>query len=175
MGRKLLDHIPLKQGLRQIQIELESSFYSLLLDHIPLKQGLRQIDLANSHRMSMTLRPYSIKTRIKTHVPHICSLVQTPLRPYSIKTRIKTPHQHRFFLCNTSLRPYSIKTRIKTACRFPVVEAIFLLDHIPLKQGLRRYQTSASNPALHPLRPYSIKTRIKTFRRSFALSILRLS
>ena len=41
---------------------------------------------------------------------------------------------------------------------------IELADHIPLKQGLRRCDIYADRNSYSPRRPYSIKTRIKTSR-----------
>ena len=39
--RILREHIPLKQGLRQQDINREAKLVRLLREHIPLKQGLR--------------------------------------------------------------------------------------------------------------------------------------
>ena len=83
----LLDPIPLQQGLRLSGWGI-LSISDILLDPIPLQQGLRPvITIILSH--SMTFRPYSITTRIKTR-SFTLSAAPDPFRPYSITTRIKT-------------------------------------------------------------------------------------
>ena len=132
-------------------------------DHIPLEQGLRQSTKPNHRPINWCQRPYSIRTRIKTpqiltwepalrrvrdHIPleqglrrRLSALIlweRFCQRPYSIRTRIKTcPIQMRFSV-GVSQRPYSIRTRIKTPPPpAPPPPLACVRDHIPLEQGLR--------------------------------------
>ena len=63
-------------------------FYS----HIPLKQGLRQVFSRIKANRRITLRAYSIKTRIKTLFPvhrvlnHFCLLEHIPLKQENLQT-----------------------------------------------------------------------------------------
>ena len=107
-------------------------------------------------------RPYSIRTRIKTHAracarrctdrvrDHIPleqglrlvtgSTAATPWtsqRPYSIRTRIKTLEVLSSRPHGYRQRPYSIRTRIKTRSLKRKRPASSVRDHIPLEQGLR--------------------------------------
>ena len=60
------DHIPLEQGLRHRNGELDR-ICGMVRDHIPLEQGLRPAEPATP-ASDEGQRPYSIRTRIKT--PH---------------------------------------------------------------------------------------------------------
>ena len=62
------DHIPLEQGLRPASISLLVFMISSVRDHIPLEQGLRPTARRLSERTETGQRPYSIRTRIKTHL-----------------------------------------------------------------------------------------------------------
>ena len=158
------DHIPLQQGLRLIDV-LKAVRNDNVWDHIPLQQGLRLVKPALGKERCLSLRPYSITTRIKTpsglcwcirairvwdHIPLQQGLrlkqifpwncYASRLRPYSITTRIKTLFLN--WYCNylfISPRPYSITTRIKTERSSNVVSAHSVRDHIPLQQGLRLF------------------------------------
>ena len=136
----------------------------------------------------MCQRPYSIRTRIKTHrkgtvyrrhdqvrdhIPLeqglrlgmvvILILPTIRQRPYSIRTRIKTAPRRCTRRSQARQRPYSIRTRIKTAARRRKQRRpLRVRDHIPLEQGLRQDHKLPSYNLLMSQRPYSIRTRIKT-------------
>ena len=60
-------------------------------------------------------------------------------------------------------RTYSTKTRIKTAFAVFFAAALSRIkEHIPLKQGLRRFLETVLRPPYSNKRTYSTKTRIKT-------------
>ena len=139
--------------------------------------------------VSVSQRPYSIRTRIKTwtrtrraHVP--CSVrdhipLEQGLRqstrtlnqpPVTVRDHIPLEQGLRRLLMSSSVwvspvcqRPYSIRTRIKT-CVFSLSmpKASNVRDHIPLEQGLRQPVTSHEPWVGICQRPYSIRTRIKT-------------
>mgnify|MGYP004446182089 FL=1 len=70
----LQDHLPLKQGLRHLAFTTTGNEL-LLQDHLPLKQGLRQcLRLFLFSFLLKTSRPSSTKTRIKTISPIITLL-----------------------------------------------------------------------------------------------------
>ena len=63
----LADHLPLKQGLRRHPLKELTHQIKALADHLPLKQGLRLLLWKRiSYIASLSRRPSSIKTRIKT-------------------------------------------------------------------------------------------------------------
>ena len=132
------DHIPLEQGLRLNCDAAKGRNDVEVRDHIPLEQGLRLRDDMRERPYTLSQRPYSIRTRIKTN-----NLIDTvPLaecqRPYSIRTRIKTTGGQGTHGAVQIVRdhiPLEQGLRQFTVSRAPVF--LTVRDHIPLEQGFR--------------------------------------
>ena len=141
-------------------------------DHIPLEQGLRRVCPCSLKATIEGQRPYSIRTRIKTHTMQQNTERNLCQRPYSIRTRIKTRLPRASRSQTQRQRPYSIRTRIKTiALLYSRLAARSVRDHIPLEQGLRHVYLKKITLRQCCQRPYSIRTRIKTL---LTLTFLKL-
>ena len=144
------EHIPLEQGLR---LSYPARWWSFIRvrEHIPLEQGLRPFAAFGAASVACGQRAYSIRTRIKTHIPLPLLVSFHSQRAYSIRTRIKTVGNNVGRSLRCCQRAYSIRTRIKTgllhhnrSCRLCVRE------HIPLEQGLRRSVTRETRSVSYP-------------------------
>ena len=111
---KLIEYIPLQQGLRRHIPGILAASSAFLIEYIPLQQGLRPMMRCISLLKSCAHWVYSITTRIKTNF--FCKV-----RSFS-----------------TSHWVYSITTRIKTCFYSPYLIFNLLIEYIPLQQGLRQ-------------------------------------
>ena len=138
-GCLLIEHIPLKQGLRPPSKHKVPSAKALI-EHIPLKQGLRQ---------PSTLPQLSRQTTLIEHIP-----LKQGLRHYLIFKWLILIFLIEHIPLKQGLRLYPVPLQIG--------QSIYLIEHIPLKQGLRLLYRSRSTKIRPSHWAYSIKTRIKT-------------
>ena len=89
-SKRVLDHVPIKQGLKHEQpYPFQSKYY--VLDHVPIKQGLKRHDEFFEWCRKTGFRSCSNKTRIETDTkPKNNTNTSSSFRSCSNKTRIET-------------------------------------------------------------------------------------
>ena len=74
----LAEHLPLEQGLRLHGSELFNTV-RVLAEHLPLEQGLRHLPFPLQRQHTLSRRASSIRTRIKTNVEVVSTVICRPL------------------------------------------------------------------------------------------------